>query len=199
VRLGSSVEVDVGAYDERRGATKRAAAAETGGVATAAWAPAKPSRTLKARLPVADEYEVRVYDSRRGRKLVAAVEFVSPSNKDRPETRHAFVAKCAALLRERVTVAVVDVVTERAKNLYRELLKALGQPDRVPVAKAAVYAVVCRYKAHGAGRWRFEAWEEPLELGQPLPTLTLWVGDELVVPLELEASYEETCRVVRVA
>ena len=31
--------------------------------------------------------------------LVAAIEIVSPSNKDRPESRRAFVAKVAALLK----------------------------------------------------------------------------------------------------
>ena len=39
------------------------------------------------------EYEVLVYDQVRGRTLVAAVEIVSPANKDRPENRQAFVAK----------------------------------------------------------------------------------------------------------
>ncbi len=52
---------------------------------------------VETELPDADEYEVRVYDARRGRRLVAAVEIVSPSNKDRPEHRRVFVAKCAAL------------------------------------------------------------------------------------------------------
>ncbi|MFO0810709.1 MAG: nucleotidyltransferase domain-containing protein [Gemmataceae bacterium] len=92
------------------------------GAATAVWTPAKPTGTVAGSPPDADAYEVRVYDSRRDGTLVAAVEFVSPSNKDRPETRHAFVAKCAGLLRERVRVAIVDDITERRKNLYRELL-----------------------------------------------------------------------------
>ena len=68
-------------------------------------------------LPAPAEYEVRVYDSKSGHRLVAAVEIVSPSNKDRPEHRRAFVAKCAALLQERVCVAIVDLVTSRPFNL----------------------------------------------------------------------------------
>ena len=35
-------------------------------------------------------------------------------------------------------------------------------------------------------------------LGQPLPTLPLWLADNLAVPLELETSYEETCRILRI-
>jgi hypothetical protein len=37
-----------------------------------------------------------------------------------------------------------------------------------------------------------------LALGQPLPTLPLWLADDLAIPLELEPSYEETCRVLRI-
>jgi hypothetical protein len=37
-----------------------------------------------------------------------------------------------------------------------------------------------------------------LAIGQPLPTLPLWLADDRSVPLELEASYEETCRILRI-
>ncbi len=45
------------------------------------------------------EYEVLIFDQERDRRLVAAVELVSPANKDRPESRRVLVTKCAALLR----------------------------------------------------------------------------------------------------
>jgi hypothetical protein len=38
-----------------------------------------------------------------------------------------------------------------------------------------------------------------LQLGRPLPTLPLWLAEKCAVPVELEASYEETCRVLRIA
>src|SRR5437868_6748001 len=61
-------------------------------------APRVCSLIVETDLPAQDEYEVRVYDARRGRRLVAAIEIVSPANKDRPEHRAAFVAKCLTLL-----------------------------------------------------------------------------------------------------
>ena len=70
-----------------------------------------------------------MYDQSRGRQLVAAVEIVSPANKDRPANRQAFVAKCAALLQNRVCVSIVDLVTTRQFNLYCDLLKLIGQTD----------------------------------------------------------------------
>lgn len=47
-------------------------------------------------------------------------------------------------------------------------------------------------------RWLFEAWHRPLVLGQPLPALPIWLSADFAVTLDLESSYEETCRVLRI-
>ena len=44
---------------------------------------------------------------------------------------------------------------------------------------------------------RVQVWEEPLALGKPLPTLPLWISPELALPLDLDASYRETCEGLR--
>src|SRR5947208_2332686 len=131
VHSGSLVEIDVATFekDEPALSSSDAGNGNGGGVATAVWAPARPTLSLETDLPELDGYEVRVYDSKRGRRLVAAVEIVSPANKDRPEHRHAFVAKCLALLQQQVCVAVVDLVTTRNFNLYGELLELIGRSD----------------------------------------------------------------------
>lgn len=147
-----------------------------------------------------DEYEVRIYDVDRDRRLVAAIELVSPANKDRPQTRQAFVAKCAALLQQHVSVTIVDVVTTRDFNRYAELLTFLQQSDAtVADPPANTYAITCHYTLPPKGRSIFEAWHNPLAIGQPLPMLPIWLADDLVVTLDLEASYEETCRVLQIA
>ncbi len=176
------LEVDVGAHDDEPPPA----------------CPPRPSLTVATDLPAQDEYAVRVYDRRRGRRLVAAVEIVSPANKDRPEHRRAFVAKCAALLQERVSVTVIDLVTTRNFNLYGELLELIGQTDPALGAEPPpLYAVASR-GTKKASAWLLETWAHPLPLGQPLPTLPLWLADDLAVPLELAESYEETCRVLRI-
>jgi len=38
----------------------------------------------------------------------------------------------------------------------------------------------------------------PLAIGQPLSTLLLWLAEDFAVPLDLESSYEETCRILRI-
>jgi hypothetical protein len=197
VHLGAYMEIDVSAYDKDEPAFAAATAAGEGSVAVATWAPPRPTFDVVTDLPDQDEYEVRVYDTKRHRRLVAAVEIVSPANKDRPENRRAFVTKCAALLQQRVSVAIVDLVTTRQSNLYGDLLELIGQADPALAPEPpSLYATACRWTRRDEA-WHFESWTHPLALGRPLPTLPLWLADDLAVPLELEASYEETCRVLR--
>jgi hypothetical protein len=139
------------------------------------------------------EYEVRIFDSERERTLVAAIELVSPANKDRPQARQAFVAKCAALLRKGVAVSLVDLVTIRRFNLYVQLMEFIGHPDQTMSNEAPIYAASCRWVTRGA-RARLEAWSHTLVVGQPLPTLPLWLREDLVIPLDLEQSYEQACK-----
>lgn len=201
IHLGSAVEIDVATfeYDHTGQSTwPTDPDTQTGGTATALWKATHPTLRVETDLPDMDEYEVRVYDVTRGRKLVAAVELVSPSNKDRPDTRQAFIAKCTALLHQQVSVILVDVVTTRASNLYTELLTFLGQADSSSTTEpSSIYAVACR-GTRPRQRWLLETWYRPLTVGQPLPTLPLWLPDDRAVTLDLEASYEETRRVLRI-
>jgi hypothetical protein len=199
VHLGSSIEVDVATYEEDEiDSPAPGARGNGGGTATATWSPSRPTLAVATDLPNMDEYEVRVYDTRSGRRLVAAVEIVSPANKDRPEHRRAFVAKCATLIQNHVCVALVDLVTTRGFNLYSDVLELLGQTDpSLAEGPSPLYAASCRWARTGDA-WQLETWMYPLTLGQPLPTLPLWLAENLAVPLELELSYEETCRILRI-
>jgi hypothetical protein len=35
-------------------------------------------------------------------------------------------------------------------------------------------------------------------LGGPLPTVPLWLAEELAIPLELEESYEQSCGILNI-
>ena len=204
VHLGSFAEIDVSTYEKDAYENGSFLAADrTDAVATAAWAPARPTLSVTTDLPAQDEYEVRVYDMDGGKRLVAAIELVSPANKDRPEHRRAFVGKCAGLLQNQVSVTIVDLVTSRTDNLYGELLDFIGQSDPALGAEPPpIGAVACRATKRDpkpGASWEFESWLGVLQLGQPLPTLPLWLADNFSVPLDLEESYEETCKVLRIA
>ncbi len=199
IHLGGSVEIDGAAFHVDDSPAESGPIDAGGAAATALWTATEPTLRVETDLPDVDEYEVRVYDVARGRRLVAAVELVSPSNKDRPETRQAFVAKCAALLQQNVSVAIIDLVTTRDFNLYAELLAFLGRTDSsVTVPPTSLYAVACR-GTRPRKRWQFEAWHHPLTIGQPLPPLPLWLAADLAVTLDLETTYESTCRVLRIS
>ena len=192
VHAGSQVEIDIAAY-EKDDTPPFSGPDGDGGVATAVWAPARPNVAVETTLPDYDEYEVRIYDAKRERTLVAAIEIVSPANKDRPEHRNAFVGKCAALLRNGVAVSIVDLVTVRQFNLYAEVLAFVGQSDpTLGDPPPHLYAASCRWVTRGK-RTILEAWSNALTIGQSLPTLPLWLSIDLVVPLDLEASYEQAC------
>ena len=193
VHSGSQIEIDVASFEKDEPPPFSATNEGNGGVATAVWAPPRPSIAVETTLPDYDEYEVRIYDAKRGRHQVAAIEIVSPANKDRPEHRNVFVAKCAALLQKGVAVSVIDLVTVRHLNLYAELLAFIGHNDPTLGAEPPhLYAASCRWTRKGK-RTLLEAWSHVLGLGQPLPTLPLWLTEDLVVPLDLERSYEQAC------
>lgn len=198
VHLGSYYEIDVSAfeqYEER--ASFDSPAISSGDVAAAAGAAPAPTLTVDADLPDQYAYEVLIYDLERERRLVAAVEIVSPANKDRPESRQLFVSKCINLLRQDVCVSIIDLVTIRQFNLYADLLALIGHSDPAISPVPSIYAVTCR-KRSGTQGTKVDSWLCPLAVGQPLPSLPIWLSEAQNVSLDLEASYEETCRVLRV-
>lgn len=193
VHLGSPFEVDVSTYDLDSRDPDASLDAGNGGIATATMTALAPTLTVEADLLDQDEYEICIYDTEMGMQLVAAIEILSPSNKDRPRTRELFLGKVASLLQQGVCVSLVDLVTVRQANLYTELLTMLDRTD--PVATAALYAVTLRSRKPKRRRW-LDAWHYPMTLGQTLPTLPIWLNDDLRIMLPLETSYEETCRVL---
>jgi hypothetical protein len=196
VHLGTAFEIDVSAYEQ----DEPVAASRPGVGGRVVVAPHAPPQPTEAELPDQDEYEVRVYDERHGRRLVAAIELISPSNKERPESRRAFVGKVAALLQRNVCVSLVDVVTIRDFNLYADVLEFIGGHDPAIEGKVpCLYAVTMRGRKRPRRRSLLETWYYPMQIGEPLPTLPIWLDVDWKIDLELESSYEETCRFLRIS
>lgn len=195
VHLGTLYEVDVATYREPVPETDRGG---NGAGSVALYAPPQPTLTLEPRLPQQDVYEVRIYDSRRHRRLVAAIEIISPSNKDRPASRSTFVAKVATLLKHGICVSLVDVVSTCDANLYAELMNFVqGDDPAVGKPPPPMYAVTVRTRFEGDRRL-MDTWYHPLTIGQPLPQLPIWLKPEWAISLDLEATYEATCRTLRI-
>ncbi len=83
---GSSLEIDIATFERPSG---RPASPPNGPpVATVArptWTPPAVARTMPAVFP--DSFEVRVFSTPGGLTLVAAIELISPGNKDRADKR----------------------------------------------------------------------------------------------------------------
>jgi hypothetical protein len=92
---------------------------------------------------------------------------------------------------------MIDLVTIRQFNLYTELLTLLERSDPTFNPPPPIYAVTCRKRQDGR-QTKLDAWARPLAVGQPLPTLPLWLSETQTISVDLEASYEETCRVLRI-
>jgi hypothetical protein len=188
VHIGSQVEVDVATLKE----VDPSVSASGAGVAlqtAPVWTPPKTSLILPTVFP--DEIEVQVLSTAAGPTLVAAIELVSPANKDRPETRQSFTAKCHGYLSRGIGLIVVDVVTSRLANLHNELMASLGQGSPfVMLPATATYAAAYRPSRQPAGD-QIEIWPVPLSVDHELPTLPLALCNADTVPVDLEETYQQ--------
>ena len=138
-----------------------------------------------------DEIEIQVFADSGGAMLVGAIEFVSPANKDRLQTRLAFAAKCASYLSAGIGLIVVDVVTERLANLHNELIDLLHQDERFRFpANTSLYASAFRPARRQSGDV-IDLWLAPLTIGRPLPMLPLALRNGPCLPIDLEGTYME--------
>ena len=184
---GARVEIDVATF----GGEPLSLAARNGAVATQPYAPPAPAVVVPAAFP--DEFEVRVYEAEGGARLVAALELISPANKDRESHRRAFANKCAGYLAQGIAVIVVDVVTSRGGNLHADILRLLGHTTDTGLPDGtALYAVAYRPVVR-AGAEQVEVWPHALAVGSELPTLPLALNADLCLPIDLEATYTAAC------
>jgi hypothetical protein len=181
---GARVEADVSEYDTH---SKEQGNGASGGVSVATWTPPRPAQTVGIVFP--DDIEIQVLDQRGDAKLVAVIELISPSNKDRQEHCRAFAIKCAAHLQRGVGLMMVDVVTARRADLHLELLALLGQTSS-GAPPTELYAVSYRpvYRDENA---ELDIWSAPLEVGRPLPEMPLALRGDGCYLVNLEATYTE--------
>jgi hypothetical protein len=193
---GGRLEIDVATYERAHAPVPAGPSRASNGPATVTlpqlYAPPVPTLTMPGVFP--DHFEVRVFNTEGGNRLVAAIELVSPGNKDRADERRAFAAKCAAYLQQGVSLLVVDVVTTRRANLHNELVRLMEAKDEYLMpAETTLYAVSYRPVLRGE-KAEIDLWPAPLAVGEALPTMPLRLIRDIFVPVELEMTYTETCR-----
>ena len=190
------IEIDVATFEDPRVATGGAGVAvETSTAPAVTWT--APSPTLSVPFPlVGESAEVHVYSTVAGPVLAGAIELVSPANKDRPSNRESFVSKCEGYLQRAVGLVVVDIVTARTAHLHQQLLDRVAPGTRAGFG-SALYAASYR-TVERQQRPSLDVWEEAVHLGGILPVMPLWLPGDLCLPVDLAATYERTCRELRV-
>jgi hypothetical protein len=190
------IEIDVATLREQQAP---GLASGGGGVELRTWAAPAPALAVAVDLATVDGVEVQVFADDGDPRLAAAVELLSPRNKDRPAARQAFAVKCVGYLQQGSSVVVVDTVTTRRADLNGTILSLLGVDIGAAALPLASLSAVS-YRAVGCEEesQQLEVWPAPLALGQALLTLPLWIASDFSVPLDLEASYQMTCADLRI-
>jgi hypothetical protein len=141
---------------------------------------------------------VRIIHTSGGRKVVGAIELVSPGNKDRADERQSFAAKCVSYLRQGVSLAIIDIVTKRRANLHNETLRLMQAPaDCLLPDEVTLYATAFRPVLRGE-RPEIDIWTVPCAVGKPLPVMPLRLTGDQFAPVDFETSYQNACRSRRI-
>lgn len=190
VRFGPRLEIDVATIERDPSLHGGNGAA----VATKprTWTAPAPTATVPLQIP--DELEIRIWNDDDRRRLVAAIELVSPANKDRTAERRAFASKVVNYLGNGICTIVVDLVTVRQANLHNEIVRLLDcPPDLEMDSERSLYAVTYRPTSR-EDEPMLDLWQRTFSVGDPLPTMPLRLTGDLFVPVDFEAAYLEACR-----
>lgn len=128
-----------------------------------------------------------------GHRLVALLEIVSPSNKDRARHVAEFVSKAVDALDIGVHLLVVDLFPpgpndrQGIHGVIRQHLEQSDEPYDLPAETPLTLA------SYAAGP-RVEVYIEHLAVGAPLPEMPLFLNPDRYINVPLEATYQEAYR-----
>ena len=122
-------------------------------------------------------------------RVVAVIEIISPGNKSSFHALRSFVEKSTRLLREGISLLIVDLFPPSARDphgIHKAIWDEIQEepfelPSDKPLTVAAYSAVeTCT------------AYVDPVAVGDALPGLPIFLEPGIYVPAPLEATYEST-------
>jgi len=158
------------------------------------YQPPTASATAHTSFPI--ELEVFIVNvSQRTQKIVGVIEIVSKANKDRPQNRDAFVAKCHSILSQGISLIIGDILSVPFFNLHNQLLRALEVSVGTIEEKREMPLYCSSYRVTFDVNEKpvVEFWTHSLKVGDTLPILPLFITSEIAVPVKLEEAYMEAC------
>ncbi len=120
-------------------------------------------------------------------QLIAAIEIVSPRNKDRPESRERYLRRYEGYIRQGVHLMLLDVLPKPIGFSFAEALEAnIGFPQGLCPTPFACSYRVGEPVPEGT---IMAVWRRPLAVGGVLPTLPLPLTVHVAVSVDLEHTY----------
>lgn len=128
-----------------------------------------------------------VYVERHGR-LAAAVELISPRNKDRPSSRERYLGRYLSYLLEGANLLLVDVLPRPLGFSFADAIAENLEIERpsLPPPLAVSYQVGDGYET---GACPLAVWQRPLTVGAVLPVMVLPITVDYEIAVDLEQTY----------
>lgn len=186
--IGSPPTVAVGAVSERRDVAVHKWREElpkpSAGVMPEGEAMAPDIELAVATLELSPAVHVE-YEGR----LVAAIEVISPRNKDRPSARATYLSRYLGYLLEGIHLLLIDVLRRPFGFSFADQIEVELHIER-QLPLPAPFAVGYRVGEPAATGGRLLAlWRRPLTPNAPLPSLPLALDVESSIVVDLETTY----------
>jgi hypothetical protein len=153
--------------------------------------------TLPPKARFVDEATEEIYAQRANRirihrrhgEVVAVIEIVSPGNKNTRHALESFVREATDLVMQGINLLVIDLFPPSVRDpqgihqaIWEEVAgRAFVQPEDKPLTVAA-------YKSNP----KKIAYVEPIAVGDALPSLPIFLLDDIYVPAPLEETYNHS-------
>lgn len=150
---------------------------------------------LEARVTVPIDPQRAVHIDFHG-QLIAAIELVSPRNKDRADSKETYTNRYLGYLRLGTHLMLVDVLPRpRSFSFSDAITRGLGlELPPLPSPFAAVYRVGEPIPVGDEMGGLVGLWRRPLAVGQPLPTLPLPLSVHREILIDLEETYRRAAQ-----
>ena len=129
-------------------------------------------------------------------QLIAALELVSPPNKDRADAKETYCNRYLGYLRLGVHLMLVDVLPRPSGFSFSDAITGVLGMELPPLPPpfAAAYRVGEVVPVGDDMGSLVGLWRRPLRVGQPLPTLPLPLTVHRAVVIDLEETYQRAAK-----
>jgi hypothetical protein len=125
-------------------------------------------------------------------QLIAAIELVSPRNKDRPSARTRYLGRYVGYLRQGVHLLLIDVLPRPSGFSFADAVADdLGIAHEPTPPPCAVSFRVGEALPEGT---LIASWRRMLQVGQPLSVIPLALDTKQSVAIDLEETYQQSAR-----